>query len=263
VRLVTLAPVTTSFRTGPSGTNVDEMSRRPAFVTTHWSVVLSAKNRSSPQSHEALEKLCQAYWYPLYAYARWRGYAAQDAEDLTQEFFARLLQKHYLDVVDRGRGRFRTFLLVAFKRFLSDEWDRARTRKRGGELLCMPFDTDLAEHFYQNEPTPHLPADKMYEKRWALALIEQTMARLRIEFGTAGKGEEFERLKGFLAVPKIEVPYSAVAAKYRLSEGALRVAVHRLRKRFRQIFREEIAYTVAIAEDADEELRHLLAVLSE
>lgn len=239
------------------------MSRSPAFVTTHWSVVVSARSAPSVQTDEALEKLCRAYWYPLYAFARWRGCGAHDAEDLTQEFFSRLLQKRYLDSVHRDRGRFRTFLLMAFKRFMADEWDRARAQKRGGNEPSVAFDTGLAERLYQNEPAPTLPAEKMYEQRWALALIEQTMVRLRAEFETAGKHAEFERLKGFLAAGKSEVPPASLATELKLNEGALRVAVHRLRKRFRQVFREEIAHTVAKAEDVEGEVRHLLAVLSE
>jgi RNA polymerase sigma-70 factor (ECF subfamily) len=240
-----------------------DSARRPAFVTTHWSVVLSARDAASPQSADALEKLCRVYWYPLYAYARWRGQGAEDAEDLTQEFFARLLQKRYLDAVERERGRFRTFLLVAFKRFLADEWDRVRSQKRGGGGVPVCFDTDLAERLYRNEPAPKMPADKMFEQRWAMTLLEQTMNRLRAEFESAGKAAEFNHLKKFLAVSKGEIPHAAVAAELGVSEGALRVTVHRLRKRFRQIFREQIAETVARAEDVDEELRHLVAVLGE
>ena len=233
------------------------------FVTTHWSVVLSAKDPSSPESAEALEQLCRAYWYPLYAYARWRGRTAHDAEDLTQEFFARLLQRNYLEPVERERGRFRSFLLVAFKHFLADERDRARAQKRGGHLAAVAFDTALAETLYRNEPAPVLPAEQLYERRWAMTLLERTMTRLRREFESAGKEEEFTRLKSFLVADKREIPYAAAAAEAGVTEAALRVAVHRLRKRFRAIFRDEIAQTVARAEDVDEELRHLLAVLSE
>lgn len=234
-------------------------ARRSAFVTTHWSVVISARDAASAQSDAALEKLCRAYWYPLYAFARWRGYAAEDAEDLTQEFFFRLLQKRYLASAQPERGRFRTFLLMAFKRFLANEWDRARAQKRGGNAAPMPFDTALAERLYQSEPAKELPAEKKYDQRWALSLIEQTMSRLRAEFEAAGKRDEFERLKGFLAAGSAELPPAAAAAE----DGARRVAVHRLRKRFRQIFREEIASTVADAAEVDGEVRHLLAVLSE
>ncbi len=238
-------------------------ARRPVFVTTHWSVVLSARDNASPQSAAALENLCGAYWYPLYAYARWLGNSPHDAEDLTQEFFARLLQKNYLSAVEQERGRFRTFLLVVFKRFLSEQWRRGQAQKRGGREAAVPFDTKLAESLYQNEPPATLPADKLYEQRWALALLDRTMARLRAEFHAAGNTAEFDRLKGFLTVGKREIASTAAADKSGMSSGALRVAAHRLRKRFRHILREEIAHTVARPEDVDEELRHLLGVLSE
>jgi DNA-directed RNA polymerase specialized sigma24 family protein len=231
-------------------------ARRPVFVTTHWSVVLSARDNASPQSAQALENLCGAYWYPLYAYARWLGNNPHDAEDLTQEFFARLLQKNYLGAVEQERGHFRTFLLVVFKRFLSEQWRRGQAQKRGGREAAVPFDTELAECLYQNEPSAKLPADKLYEQRWALTLLEKTMGRLRAEFQAAGKTGEFDRLKDFLTAGKAEVSPSG------MTDGALRVAVHRLRKRFRHILREEIAHTVARAEDVDEELRHLLDALS-
>jgi RNA polymerase sigma-70 factor (ECF subfamily) len=233
------------------------------FVTTHWSVVLSARERDSPQSAEALEKLCRAYWYPLYAYARSQGRSAHDAEDATQEFFTRLLQKSYLDAVERERGRFRTFLLVAFKRFLADEHDRAMTQKRGGGQVALSLDTGLAEQLYQNEGPARMPADRLFEKRWALTLLEQTMKRLKAEFVGAGKADDFERLKPFLAVSKAEIPYATMAARHGINEGAIRIAVHRLRKRFREIFRQETAQTVAKAEDVDEELRHLMAALAD
>lgn len=226
-------------------------------------MVLSARNASSPRSDSSLEKLCLTYWYPLYAFARWRGYEAHDAEDLTQEFFLRLLQKRYLDSVDREQGRFRTFLLVAFKRFLANEWDRGQARKRGGGSIAIPIDTSLAERLYHDEPSAKLPAEQLYERRWALSLIEQAMSRLREEYAAAGKAEEFEHLKGFLAAAKADAPQAELAAKLGWSEGALRVEVHRLRKRFRQLFREEVSQTVAAEEDVDEELRHLLAALNE
>jgi len=237
--------------------------KQPTFVTTHWSVVLSARDQASPRSDEALEKLCRSYWYPLYAYARWQGRSPHDAEDLTQDFFARLLGKNYLKSVEPERGRFRTFLLVAFKRFLPDERDRAGAKKRGGGTIAVCFDTAVAEGLYRNEPPPRLPAERMYERRWAMMLIEESMRRLREEFTAAGKHEEFERLKGFLAVSKADVSETAVTPEAGASDGAMRVAAHRVRKRFRQIFREEIAHTVARAEDVEEEIRHLLAVLSD
>jgi RNA polymerase sigma-70 factor (ECF subfamily) len=226
-------------------------------------VVLSARDHASPQSANALEKLCRTYWYPLYAYARRIGHTAHDAEDSTQEFFARLLQKRYLDAVQQERGRFRTFLLVAFKRYLSDERDRARTMKRGGGVAPVSFDTQLAERLYQNEPAPGVSADRMFEQRWALTLLEQTMTRLRSEFEAAGKGTEFDQLKRFLAVSKGEISHAVVAAELGVNEGALRVNVHRLRKRFRQIFRDEIAHTVAHSADVEEEVRYLISVVGD
>jgi DNA-directed RNA polymerase specialized sigma24 family protein len=236
--------------------------RRAVFVTTHWSVVLSARDESSPKSAEALENLCGVYWYPLYAYARWLGNSAHDAEDLTQEFFARLLEKKYLGAVEQERGRFRTFLLVVFKRFLSEQWRRGQTQKRGGGQNAVPFDTALAESLYRNEPPAKLAAEKLYDQRWALTLLEKTMGRLRAEFETTGRGEEFERLKGVLAVSREEIQGTAASGAGPV-DGAARVAAHRLRKRFRQILREEIAHTIAPPADVDEELRHLLGVLSE
>lgn len=223
--------------------------------------MLSARNAASPQSDASLEKLCRTYWYPLYAFARWQGHGPQDAEDLTQEFFLRLLQKNYLDSVERERGRFRTFLLVAFKRFLANEWDRVRSQKRGGGAVSIPIDTELAERLYNTELTALLPAERRYEQRWAMALLDQAMIRLRAEFVAAGKESEFELLKGYLAAGKTEIPPAELAAKLGLSDGALRVEVHRLRKNFRRLVREEVAQTVAEKEDVEEELRHLLAVL--
>ena len=237
---------------------------RPVFVTTHWSLVLSARDKQSPQSADALEKLCRAYWYPLYAYVRRSGQSKENAEDLTQAFFARLLEKNFLDAAEQERGRFRSFLLVALKRFLANEWDSQRAQKRGGEKIHVPLDTEMAERKFQTEfAAAGISPDHAYERRWALTLLEQTMSRLRNEFERAEKIDEFERLKIFLTADKKEIPYTTVAAEMQMSEAALRVAVHRLRKRYRELFREEIANTLATGESVDEELRHLLAVLSE
>ena len=233
------------------------------FVTTHWSVVLSAQDRSSARSAQAMESLCRAYWYPLYAYVRRLGHQSADAQDLTQEFFARLLAKEWLASADREKGRFRTFLVVALKRFLANEWDRVHREKRGGHAPHFPLDTELAEARYQSEPALELTADRIYERRWALTLLENTMNRLREEFGQANKGAEFERLKVFLTAEKSAMAYADVARDLGTSEGAARVAVHRLRRRFRKVFREEVAHTVAASEDVDEELRHLLAALAD
>jgi RNA polymerase sigma-70 factor (ECF subfamily) len=233
------------------------------FVTTHWSVVLSAQDRSSARSAQAMESLCRAYWYPLYAYVRRQGQSPHDAQDLTQEFFARLLAKEWLASADREKGRFRTFLVVALKRFLANEWDRVHREKRGGHAPHFPLDTGLAEARYQSEPALELTADRICERRWALTLLETTMNRLREEFGQANKAAEFERLKVFLTAEKSAIAYADVARDLGTSEGAARVAVHRLRRRFRKVFREEVAHTVAASEDVDEELRHLLAALAD
>ncbi len=233
------------------------------FVTTHWSVVLSARRKDSPQSAAALETLCRTYWYPLYAYVRRQGHPPPDAQDLTQEFFARLLQKDYLKAAAREKGRFRTFLIVALKRFLANEWDRARAQKRGGGQPLLSLDTELAEQRYRIEPVEGATADRVFERRWALTLLDHTMTRLREEFATGGKVAEFERLKACLTAERGEISYADIAAALGLSEASARVAVHRLRKRFREIFREEIAHTVSRAADIEEEVRYLMSVLAE
>lgn len=233
------------------------------FVTTHWSVVLAARNQESAQSAAALEKLCCAYWFPLYAYIRRSGQPKENAEDLTQAFFARLLEKKFLDSAQKERGRFRSFLLVMLKRFLANEWDRVHAQKRGGFQTPLSLDTDLAERKFQSDIiAPSIPPDRAFERRWALTLLEQTMSRLRSELQASGKIQEFERLKVFLTADKNEIPYAGIAGELGVTEGALRVSVHRLRKRYRELFREEIAHTLADGESVDEELRYLIGVLS-
>jgi RNA polymerase sigma factor (sigma-70 family) len=236
---------------------------RPAFVTTHWSVVLSARRKDSPQSAAALETLCRTYWYPLYAYVRRQGHSPPDAQDLTQEFFARLLQKDYLKAAAREKGRFRTFLIVALKRFLANEWDRLRAQKRGGGQPLLSLDADLAEQRYRIEPAATATAERIFERRWALTLLDHTLQRLRDEFAAAGKADEFDRLKSCLTAERGEISYAEIAAALSLSEGAVRVAVHRLRKRFREVFREEIAHTVSSPEEIEGEVRYLMSVLAE
>jgi len=240
-----------------------DLPRRPAFVTTHWSVVLTAGRSDTTRAEGALERLCETYWYPLYAFVRRQGHSPHDAQDLTQEFFARLLQKRYLQTVAREKGRFRTFLLVALKRFLANEWDRLRAQKRGGGQIHIPLDTDLAERRYQVEPAASVPADLVYERRWALTLLEQTMSRLRQEFAAADKSDEFEQFKVCLAADRGALAYADLAASAGLTEGAVRVAVHRLRRRFREVFREEIAHTVSGPDEIEAEVHHLLTALSE
>ncbi len=235
---------------------------QPLFLTTRWSIVLSARDRASSSSTLALESLCQAYWYPLYVFVRRQGHSAHDAQDLTQAFFARLLEKDYLRVVEREKGRFRTFLIVAVKRFLLNEWDKLRTEKRGGRFVHLSLDTELAESRYRDESSETLPADQVYERRWALTLLDQTMVRLRADYVKGGREREFDQLKASLTAERGEVAYRDIAATLQMTEGAVRVALHRLRKRFREIFREEISGTVSNVDDVDDEVRYVVAVLS-
>lgn len=242
-----------------SGTSI----RAPnLFPHTRWSVVLAARQGGAGESAGALEALCQNYWYPLYAFARQQGHSTHDAQDLTQGFFALLLEKDYLKAVVREKGRFRSFLLVAFKRFLAREWDRDHAQKRGGGRAAIVLDTEFAERRYLGEGTVGLPPDHIYERRWAITLLERGMARLRGEFDTAGRPSDFDRLKGWLTASRGEIAYAQVAAALGVSEGAARVAVHRMRKRFREIFREEIARTVATDAEVEDEVRHLLRALT-
>ena len=244
----------------PGGTAVG--SGQAGFVPTHWSVVLAAKDKNSPQSQEALETLCRTYWYPLYVFARRQGHQPPDAQDLTQEFFVRLLQKDYLDAVERERGRFRTFLIMAFKRFLANEWDRNRAQKRGGGQTPMPLDPELAENRYQAEASIEMAADSAFDRHWAVTLLDQALARVRDEYERQGKRAEFEILRRFLTVGKDPMTYGTAAIQLGLSEAAVKMAVHRLRRRYRAMFREAIAQTVAAPADVEEEMRHLLHVLS-
>jgi RNA polymerase sigma-70 factor (ECF subfamily) len=237
-----------------------EVAPQPLFVTTRWSVVLAAQDKSSPDSAAALETLCRAYWYPLYAYVRGTGHSAEDAQDLTQEFFARLLARDWLRVVLPDKGRFRTFLLVAMKRFLSNEWHRGMRKKRGGGLQPLSLDTAEAENRFAAEPP--LAPDELYDRRWAMTLLYESLARLDEEFRRAGRKHEFDCLKEWLTAERGSIPYAQIAATLATSEGAARVAVHRLRKRFRELFRQSVAETVDDAGDVDAELRHLVAVLS-
>jgi len=239
-------------------------SRPPAeyFATTHWTVVLHARQPDSPQAHEALERLCQAYWYPLYAFVRRQGHDAHDAQDLTQEFFARLLEKNYLQDVDRAKGRFRSFLLASLKHFLANEWDRRKALKRGGNRTHLPIDSQSAETRYGLEPAHDQSPEKLFERRWALTLLDQVLQRLREEFAAEGKVEQFDHLKVTLTTDRHSVPYAELGARLQLSEGAVKVAVHRLRQRYREVLRAEIAQTVARPEDVEGEIRHLFAALA-
>jgi RNA polymerase sigma factor (sigma-70 family) len=231
------------------------------FATTRWSVVLAAGHASTGDSREALARLCESYWYPLYAYVRRWGYDADQAQDLTQEFFARLLEKHYLRAADPARGRFRSFLLGSLKHFLSNERDRAGAAKRGGRATVIPLEFETAEGRYSREPADAETPESVYERRWALILLERTLGRLRREFDNAGKQTLFARLEGHLTGDQETVPYAELCAELGMSEGAIKVAVHRLRRRFGALLREEISETVSDPAEVDDEIRDLFRAL--
>jgi len=230
------------------------------FRTTHWSVVLAAAHTDSPQRQSALTSLCQSYWYPLYAFARRQGRNPQEAEDLTQEFFARLLVKNGLASVRPENGRFRSFLLASLKNFLANDWDRSHRIKRGGQYGIVSWDEQSAEKRYLVEPRHEATPEKLFEQSWALTVIESVLAQLRKEYTDAGKGFVFEAIQSYLEEEGAET-YAEIAAKLNMTEGAVKMAVLRLRENFRHRLRAEIAQTVGSAGDIDEELRHLFACL--
>lgn len=232
------------------------------FPLTRWSLVVEATQGASSQSAAALELICRTYWYPLYAYVRRSGQSPHDAEDLTQEFFHRLLEKRWLADANQEKGKLRTFLITALKNFMANEWRRAGTMRRGGNRTHIPIDTVFAESRYAADPTPPLPADHLYERQWTLNLLELTLERLRREFARAGKPADFDVLKECLMAARGEMDYAVMAARLESSEGATRVAVHRLRKRFREIYREEVLLTLPEGTDLDSELRCLAEALS-
>jgi RNA polymerase sigma factor (sigma-70 family) len=231
------------------------------FATTRWSQVLAAGGDPTPGSQEALARLCELYWRPLYAYVRRWGHDADQAQDLTQEFFSRLLEKHYLRAADPSRGRFRSFLLASLKHFLSNERDRAAAVKRGGRATVLPLEFETAEGWYVREPPDDDTPERVYARRWALTLLERTLDRLRREFDAAGKQKLFSRLEGHLTGEQDVAPHAELAAELGMSEGAVKVTVHRLRRRFGALLREEIAETVSEPEQVDEEIRELFRSL--
>jgi RNA polymerase sigma factor (sigma-70 family) len=239
------------------------MSDQPAqFVTTHWSQVIAAGACDSSHARASLEQLCRNYWYPLYAFARRSGKTPEDSQDLTQEFFARLLEKNFLATADREKGRFRTFLISAFKHFLAKEWRKERTLKRGGDQIFVPIDGGDAESRYGFEPADQATPERIFERRWAMTVLEQTLAIMRAEYEDSGKGAIFNHLKGIITAGKTDLPYAKLADELKLSEGAVKVAAHRMRRRYRETLRRRIADTVRSEAEVDEELRNLLAALS-
>jgi RNA polymerase sigma-70 factor (ECF subfamily) len=232
------------------------------FTTTHWSVVLAAGQTASPDRSAALEKLCGSYWYPLYAYVRRQGYGPHDAQDLTQGFFGELLEKNVLVGIVPDKGKFRSFLLTALKLFIGHERDRARAAKRGGRQVFVSLDEQTAEELYAHEPATNLSPDRAFERRWAVKVLEHALARVREAFAADGKGAVFERLKPFLMDGTAGGDYAEAAADLGMMPRSVAVAVHRLRQRYRQAVRQEIAHTVATLEEIDEEMRYLFQALS-
>ena len=229
------------------------------FATTHWSVVLAAGQKDLPQAAEALEKLCRTYWYPLYAYVRRKGYAPEDAEDLTQDFFARLLQKDFPAGIKPDGGKFRSYLLTALNHFLVNDWEARQTRKRGGGATVFSLDGLDAEARYALEAADPATPESLYERRWAATLLEQVRHRLREEYSAEGKAELFERLQPCLTGTERLIAYDELAAQLGTTEGAVKMAVLRLRKRYGYLLRMEIAQTVVTPEEVAEEIRALIA----
>jgi RNA polymerase sigma factor (sigma-70 family) len=233
----------------------------PRFATTRWSIVVAAGAAADTEGHAALESLCRAYWYPLYAFERRGGTPAADAQDLVQGFFAELLEKDYLRQADRERGRFRTFLLAAFRHYASKEREKARALKRGGGRKPLPLDFGDGEDRYLREPADLRTPETVYERRWALTLLDGTLDRLRLEHEASGRSDLFEALRGTLSGGD-SAPYADIGTRLGMSEGAVKVAVHRLRKRYRELLRAAIAETVAEPSAVDDEIRHLLEAVT-
>jgi RNA polymerase sigma factor (sigma-70 family) len=247
---------------GASGSAIRQSTQTGAvaFATTHWSVVLAAQGEST-EANAALEKLCRTYWWPLYGFVRRQGYNPEDAQDLTQAFFARLLKRRDLETVRQERGRLRSYLLASVKNFLSKARHREMTVKRGEGRALISLDDLLARERADQEPSHNLSADHIYERRWALTLLEQVLTRLTAEYEAAGKLPLFDRLKELLAGESGQPSQAEIAAEMQMTENAVKQAFHRLRHRYRQLLHEEIAHTVAVADDVEDELRHFIAVL--
>jgi DNA-directed RNA polymerase specialized sigma24 family protein len=247
----------------PGEAGVPAPSGQAWFATTHWSVVLAAGQSTDTQASAALEQLCHTYWYPLYAFVRRQGHDPHDAQDLTQGFFARLLEKDYLADVDRRKGKFRSFLLATTKHFLADEHDKATALKRGGGQVPISLDAQVAEDRFGLEPKHELTPEKLFERRWALSLLGEVFDRLAKDYAAADKAELFQELQEFLAPGAESTNYAVAAQRLKMNEGAVRMAVHRMRQRYGELFREEVAHTVADPNEIEDEMQHLLRVLSE
>ena len=231
-------------------------------MTTHWSVVVTAGNMDSGRAQIALEQLCRAYWFPLYTYIRRRGHSAHDAQDLTQEFFSQLLEKNWVAQADESRGRFRSFLLMVLNRFLANQWKKETAKKRGGAHHHIPLPLDTAESRLASLPSNASTPEHAFEKQWAMTLLDAVLARLRNEFETSGRADQFSHLKPCLTGTRESQPYADLAVELGTTEGAVKVMVHRMRTEYRRLLKEEIACTVASDADIEDELKHLFRVLA-
>jgi RNA polymerase sigma-70 factor (ECF subfamily) len=248
-------------QTSTTGSPVHPAPGGGVFVATRWSLVLAAKG-ATPEAQDALGRLCQLYWYPLYCYVRRRGQSPEDAKDLTQEFFARWLAGRWIERADQAKGRFRSFLLGVMNHFLADEWDKLRAQKRGGGVRDLSLDFATAETRFAREPADNVTPEQIYERRWALTLLESVLHQLGEEFKQEGRGELFALLNPCLVGDGTIQPYAGLAIQLGVSEGTVKSAVHRMRQRYKRLLREEIANTVAEPGEIEDELRHLLVVLS-
>jgi len=230
-----------------------------SFDTTQWTLVIAAGDSHHPDSRAALEDLCQSYWYPLYAYLRRRGYPKEHAEDVVQGFFTQLLDKKYLKAADRERGRFRSFLLTSLKNFAANEWDRKKAQKRGGATTTLSLDFETAEGRYYLDPADERTPEQVFDRVWAVNQLQQALERMGAEYAGGDSERRFELLKGYLTGDAEDVRYKDVADELDMSEGAVKVAVHRLRQRFGNVLRDEVARTLNDPADVDDEIRHLFA----
>jgi RNA polymerase sigma-70 factor (ECF subfamily) len=239
-----------------------EAPKEGAFNTTRWSVVMAAGAGSSESARAAVEKLCRSYWFPLYAFGRRLGNSPEDAEDLTQEFFARFLARDHFALADRACGRFRTFLLTSLKRFQTDEWRRGNRVKRDGGVAFVSTGAAEAESRYSAEPRHELSPDRLFDRRWAEALLERVLDQLRQDYSSTGRAGIYTQLQQFLWGRNAEMSYAEMGRQLGLNEGAVKVAVHRLRQRFRDLLRAEVARTVESPDQVEDELQHLLGVFA-
>jgi RNA polymerase sigma factor (sigma-70 family) len=243
----------------PQGASIP--ARGGSFPTTRWSLVL-AVGGSNTDSEEALATLCQSYWPAVYAYARYRGYSTDHAEDLTQGFFTKLLEKHYVEQADRERGKFRTFMLSSFKNYMANEWDKAQAQKRGGGQGLLSLDFTDEERQVRIEPADHTTPETIFVQRWTRTLLDRVLGQLCDEMEKAGYAERFDRLKGFLTGSDPTAAYREIAAELEMSESAVKVTVHRMRRRFAHLLREEVEHTVHDQEAVADEIRFLIEALA-